>query len=211
MRADLPMLDALPVARFRRAELADLAALLAICRASFPRSPRWNGPRAFAGRWWQSALTSAAAEVWLGELGGRSAGFCVLVTNECRWQVERPTRCGGWRSYAWAAAMHPLALLPAARFAWRGLTARLEPAGAKRRPVPRTWLELIAVGPEFRGQRLAQQLLDVCAARTRRLQRQAIALLVEPENRAARTAYQRSGFALVARFPRGDLYQRLLD
>jgi ribosomal protein S18 acetylase RimI-like enzyme len=185
----------------RKARPGDVERLIGICRSSFPDTLRWQVGGAPARDWWATALPSASCETWVAVHDDDVQGFVVLVTDERRWADEKKTSRGTSRQWLSALLRRPWKLGGVSlRFLRRRMDRApgLAPRAVVRTPQgDRTWVELIAVAPRYRGQGVADDLLQHAAARTRALDRHAVQLTVGSANERAIRRYARSGYGLV--------------
>lgn len=184
---------------FRNAFPMDVPRLLSICRGAFPHDLRWG--RSAGGRWWNTAIRSNAAEVWVDAAARDIRGLLLLVIDESTWKQERRKR-GGRRQLLLSALQRPSA--PALRTI-RHLKGQHSSSSAVEGlrsidPIPafqRVWLELIAVDAHHRGNGVGRKLLTLAETRARRLGRPAIQLSVRLHNAAALRLYAANGYGLV--------------
>lgn len=183
----------------RRATQYDMDALLDICHNSFPDSLRWQSPRSLGRKWWDATLTSRSSETWVCLKNGEMAGFCVLITDEDEEAKDSRQRNGSFLDKLFSVVTHPkLAFFKI----WKKIKAAIAIASNHSKPKAAhsridenpVWLGLIAVSPRIRGQGLAKQMLYFCGDRTFQLNRHVMKLRVDPENKPARSLYERAGF-----------------
>jgi ribosomal protein S18 acetylase RimI-like enzyme len=198
--------------RIRRANEADGAEILNICRRSFPQI-RWRGLPARGRTWWAVALASEAADTYVVESDGRIVAFALLVKNEQLWQKENELRQGSLVIRVLSRVLCPRLLLAAVCGTiiklvngTREFLPEIAVAGSYRR----TWLEMLAVRFQYRRRGIAQLLLQQCEARTKALGRDAIALFVPRTNEPAIRLYKKMGYEKFAQTYEYDSYIKTL-
>ncbi len=201
----------------RKCVLQDLDQLVEICRHSFPKNIRWRANCEMAKQWWRAVFVSQAAEAWVVEKGGVVIAFCVLVKDEVMWAEEKEFRKGSILAHFVSALHHPL-------LACYQVGQNLKAAVKKKHPIiyhrhipewctleMRTWIELIAVSPDYQGKGFAKRLLSHCYLVTNRLGRKVIGLRVAPENAFAKNFYKKHGFICQQSDSKGDLYFKHIE
>jgi ribosomal protein S18 acetylase RimI-like enzyme len=187
--------------QLRRADARDVDTLITICQRGFPNALRWQVAGGPARSYWEAALPSGSCETWVSVHKDRVQGFVVLVTDEGAWSAQR--HADGHRPRRWlpAALRHPWRvashLLHRLRRRRRPRESNQLPSIARTPQAERTWVELIAVNPQHRGQGVAADLLEQAETRTRQLNRHAIQLSVEATDGVAIRRYASSGYGLV--------------
>ncbi len=175
--------------------------LSVMCRTCFPYELRWQYGGSFAHDWWDYVRKSQTNETWVSLRDSIVCGFVVLVIDEQGWKEEHLLRRGSTSQRCTAILRHPLVT---SRYLLKKL--KHQPSSSNHyhlntsQTTPqkqRTWIELIAVSPEFRGQSIGAQLLEHAELRTQQLNRHAVQLTVENENHPAVHRYAESGYGLV--------------
>jgi len=191
-----------PSVVMRRADVADLNALLDICRSSFPDSLKWRGPRGIAAKVWRRWLDSDSCVCSVCCRGTNVLGFAVLVSDCTRYGTAPQARVIGMLDSVLLLLWHPVLAMRKALWA---LSRRRTPAGdtgvrsgvSDARP-DCTWIELVAVRPDVRGKGLGTMMLEYCAGLTGTLGRDTMKLKVHKDNGQALKAYKRAGFEVTA-------------
>jgi ribosomal protein S18 acetylase RimI-like enzyme len=203
----------------RRAALNDMEPLLSICRYSFLDSIRWQGPRFLATRWLTVAIVSRSSEIWVCSKDSKIAGFCIIITDQGLWRIERPKRDGPMLTRLLASATCPTIVFRKiynriANFLNRSYNSppdqhnpRQKHSGAGKS----IWIELIAVSDAMRRQGLAKYMLRFCESYAKELKRSVIRLSVDSTNKAARNLYERTGFICTAQTPVSCIYTKMLS
>lgn len=172
-----------------------------LCRSCFPSELRWQLGGSLAQNWWDTVRKLPTCETWVSIRDNIVCGFVVLVIDEPGWAASASMRSGSTRQRCIAILKHP----------W--ITTRHLINKRKRHFAPvkqynlivsqktpqeqRTWVELIAVAPEYRGQGVGARLLKHAEFRTQQLNRQAVQLTVGNANHPAVYRYAQSGYGLV--------------
>ena len=188
----------------------DLPMVSLLCRRCFPESPRWQGVHSWGEAWW-TAVSEAGPDVvesWVVvSPEGCVVAACVLVVDEETWKRLRARRQGSWKSRLLSVLWCPkLTVCQLARSAYqmrRGVAAPLAVHN-------RTWLEMLAVSPDYQGRGLARRLLSLCEKRTSELRRKGICLRVDFDNCRARKVYEQWGFVLYGQWQSGARYVRVI-
>jgi len=192
-----------------------MEALLYICRECFPDSLRWQSPRSLGRKWWDATLTSSSSETWVCLKNGEIAGFCVLITDEDEEVKVGQQRNGSFFDRLFAVATHPkLAFFKIQK----KIKAVMATAGNHSEPKAThsridenpVWLGLIAVSLSMRGKGLAKQMLYFCGDRAFQLNRHVIKLRVDPDNKPARSLYERTGFVCTSQTSVDCIYTKVL-
>lgn len=185
----------------RKANTEDITKLAEICRKCFTNSLRWNGLSLIAENWWRYTLATSAAETWVAVISGKAIGFSVLIFDELEW--NRINIIQNNTIYKILNILfHPqLAFHLVCNKLSRNdkISANSTQFNKNPRVLPsqRSWLELIAVHPEYRKLNIGKMLLDHSTARTIDNKRYAIYLMVDTTNIAASRLYQKNGFDLL--------------
>jgi ribosomal protein S18 acetylase RimI-like enzyme len=196
----------------RRATCDDIAALLNICRDSFPGSLLWTGPRFISKNWWKAVVKSDSAETWVCLNDGEICGFGVLVTDMAGWEKLHPDP---------NILVKLCAALMCPRIAFSRLVTMLRVAKKPATACPpsrisevniksSTWIKYFAVSPHMRRHGLAKKILRICEERTLELQRRVVQLFVFSNNEIARRFYMEDGFVCTDHQRRGCVYTKIL-
>ncbi|TKJ38264.1 MAG: hypothetical protein CEE38_05760 [Planctomycetes bacterium B3_Pla] len=181
----------------RRASSSDICALVDICREAFPQHLRWQGMRSVARRWWEVAIMSSAAEAWIIQDKDEVVALFLLVSDEIQWSQEKAHRRGPF-VLCLISAMCCFVL--AGSKALRAMMDHINSHHAQRltlrdpKPGTRTWIELIAVRTERRGQGFAKCLLRHIETRAKALGKKAICLRTHKCNQVACCLYETMGY-----------------
>ena len=190
---------------------SDILALCHVCQQNLTWLPRWQGPESYQRTWWRTALKSDGAECWAVEDNGRITGFCLLVTDEETWKLERSERVGNRLAYFRMVLARPcLSLMTISKY----LRPYIRKETGSKYPLPkyqrRLWIELIAVSPECRGSGHADKIMSFAIGRAKENQRDAIALIVERHNKRGRAFFKRWGFVAANEGRRGIVMVRTI-
>lgn len=199
----------------RRVSISDIKELLRICKDCFPTSPRWNGSVAFASHWWNSAILSPAAEVWVSLHNDDISGFYVLVINEDVWNREKRQRCGKFITRLLALISCPLLAMTEIRKRSRRMMIRLIKKSSREfHSIPnadRSWIELMAVSTNSQGMGYAKRLMNHCEERSMLSSKFYISLLVDTDNIPARKLYEKHGYTFCIQGKYRTRYEKHLE
>jgi len=145
----------------------------------------------------------------------RIVALCVLVVDEIL--SSRQSKRGPAATYFGSVMFHPLVAI---HTVYRIMKCAIGKEQAPRisgsddtewRRETRTWIELIAVRPEYRGRGLGRILLDRCDLRTQELGRIGIGLRVASDNTSAKHLYEKCGYVCYQQDVKGSVYRKLLE
>lgn len=197
---------------YRRAALSDIDELAGLCREGFRKTLRWQAGGTFARQWWQAAIESTCAEVWLCVAGGRTAGAAVLVFDEQGWARERTARCGRRPNYVLAILrapqMVPVEILNRLRLRRAVRASKLR--GIPQPTEPRTWMEMLLVSPAVQGKQVATRLKRHCESRSVALGCKILESSVDPGNVRMRRLNERMGYQHTRQTKAGCIYSKKL-
>jgi ribosomal protein S18 acetylase RimI-like enzyme len=198
----------------RRADKADVAQLLYICRRSFPDDILYQGVRWHAENWWQTAIMSEAADTYVLEHDNLVVAFAVLVKNEELWKKERKQRHGSFVTHLLSRLVCPMLAAAEIRIKIKDMMNTIKTRSREspaRKQYHQTWLELLAVLPEERRRGIATRLIQECESRTISMDREAIGLIVPKIELPAIQLYKKIGYEKVGRSLKYEFYLKLLD
>jgi len=201
----------------RRAAPNDMEPLLAICRDSFLDSIRWQGPRFLATRWLTVAIVSRSSEIWVCSKDNKIAGFCIIITDQGLWRIERPKRDGPMLTRMLALAICPTIVFRKicnriANFLNRSHNSPPDQHNLTTLKAGESiWIELIAVSDVMRRQGLAKYMLRFCENYAKELKRSALKLCVGSINKPARNLYEQTGFVCTVQTPVSCIYTKMLS
>jgi len=198
----------------RRANKADVASLLNICRRSFPYDILYQGVRWHRENWWQVAIISEAADTYVIERDSRIVAFALLVKNEDMWNKERKKRHNLFVVRFLSRIVCPMLAAAEIHRKLKNLLSGTEKYLLKpsvKRSYHRTWLELLAVLPEERGQGIAKRLIQECESLTKAMGREAIELMVSSTNLPAIKWYEKMGYEKIATSSEYEFYVKVLN
>jgi len=197
-------------------ENSDIPALVQICRRSFMDSIRWQGLPKVAQRCWENILSSNATEAYIIRFEHQIVAFCLLITDEIAYKLEMDRK----RIPLWLRILSGMAcplvfaqqlvLKIRTFFKSKGETDDLS-VSIPWKTKERTWVELIAVHPSFRGRGFARKLLQICDQRTQVSGKKAVVLKVDSHNQAARKLYEEVGYVQMAKNTHGVYYAKTVS
>jgi GNAT superfamily N-acetyltransferase len=167
-----------------------------------------------AEQWWRAVIAAPAAETLVFECGGLVHGFCVLVTDANLWAAQHACRRTSPLQAVLSVLACPHVVLAKVRekiAAERPAAPRSIERGDGPNGSARTWIELIAVGPDMRGRGVAQMLLQACEARTAELGGGTIGLSVDAGNGPAIRLYEAAGYARTSATKSRCIYVKTLS
>ena len=196
----------------RRAHLSDIPDLLKICRKCFSRI-QWRGVSSYVRPWWQAAITSDAADVYVAQYKGLVIAFAVLVKDEELWRKEEKNREGPFISHLLSCIVCPVLTFKALCVRATRLVVGNEqqPESSIEMSYNRTWLEILAVAPKEQGRGIAKLLLCECESLTKTKGCDAIGLMVSKSNERAIRLYKKMGYQKTTESSEGKFYIKVLN
>jgi ribosomal protein S18 acetylase RimI-like enzyme len=183
----------------RRARHSDIDRLHFIKRESFPESLKLKLPVRYWRKWWDHTILSPATEVYVITVDEAVAGFAVVVTDEGGYRKEAQNIKPSLLFYLYLLTTSPRHITLLCRKGMdraRALVCRNDHCDVESRGpfFDRTWLEVWAISPEYRGKGYAKILLNYIERRTMELYRGGIGLMVRNNNSVARCLFEKCGY-----------------
>jgi ribosomal protein S18 acetylase RimI-like enzyme len=168
----------------------------------------------YGKNWWQVAIISEAVDTYVVERDSRIVAFAVLVKNEDMWRKERKKLRKLLVFRFLSCIVCPMLAAATIRRKLKGLLSGTKKYLLKhsvKRSYHRTWLELLAVLPEERGQGIAKRLLQECESVTKDMGRDAIGLMVPTTNLSAIRLYDKIGYNKIGKSSENEIYLKVLN
>jgi len=200
--------------KFRRASIADLNALVYICRVCFPEYYRWQSLVPVGRKWWKVVLESEASQIWVVEDSKGIFAFNVLVLDLELWKAESKARNGSLMFRLLAPLCCPFPTV------WRRLwkvalvrvtTRKTVIHNVKKRSSERiAWSEMIGVLPRLRRKGMSSWLLRATNQKLREAGANTIETHIDSDNVPSRRMHEKMGYVLISEDLRGCLYRKSL-
>ncbi|TFG90320.1 MAG: GNAT family N-acetyltransferase [Candidatus Atribacteria bacterium] len=196
----------------RRAHLSDIPDLLKIGRKCFSRI-QFRGIYSYVRPWWQAAITSEAADVYVAQYKGLVIAFAVLVKDEELWRKEKKHRKGPFIYHLLSCIVCPVLTFKILCIRATRLMVGNEhqPKSSIEMSYNRTWLEILAVVPQEQGRGIGKLLLRECESLTKTKGCDAIGLMVSKSNERAIRLYKKMGYQKIIESPEGKFYIKVLN
>lgn len=202
-----------PEIGIRVAHMQDINRLCAIYRDSFKQGLRSLIPFYFTRLRWKLRLSTRSVEVWVAEVNGEVAGFCVIIVDEIQWRRDQNgsllLRIGH------LAALLQKGISQIVRSVSMCASSRKlqgkEKEGGFSTPYEHVTIQPVAVAMDRRRLGLAKLLLRWSERRARELKRRAIRLSVDSNNFPACRLYEALGYRLITDGVSLRKYVKVLD